>query len=132
MSRLHAWHANKALKVGLVTDDRLDQAAGRLGRLPSTIIVCTKEITMRSHGPTTVWGTHLGVDHARDVRNWCQQLRDWWTAHNAARLEARRASRNARWDATRDVYRPCRADAALERAIAQGTLSMATHPSSLI
>jgi hypothetical protein len=132
MSVIHGFHVNNSLNGCLVSGDILYQAVGRSHRTLSTIIVYTKEIMMHTHRHTTIWGTPIGVGRASHPKGWYQQLRDWWTAHKSARLEARRASLNACWDATRDVYWPRRADAALEMALAQGVLSMATHPYSLI
>jgi hypothetical protein len=92
----------------------------------------TKEMITRSDGHATIWGTHLGVGRTRDVAGRYQQFRDRWIAYKAARQEAKLASRNACWNADREVYKPLRAEAAIEMAIAQGALSMATQPYSLI
>jgi hypothetical protein len=89
------------------------------------------EMIRRSQGHATIWGTHIGVGRTQDG-GWYQQFRDWWIAHKIARQEAKLASRNACWNADREVYKPLRAEAAIEMAIAQGALSMATQPYSLI
>ena len=69
---------------------------------------------MRAHGHASVWRTHIGVGLARDAKGWYQQLGDWWTAHKAARRDAKLASLRARWDSSREVVRPLRAEAAPE------------------
>lgn len=87
---------------------------------------------MRTQGQATVWGTHMGGGRARSGAGWYQPLQEWWAAHKAARREARRASLNACWDATREDVRPLHVEAAIELAIAQGVLSIATQPYALV
>jgi hypothetical protein len=91
-----------------------------------------KEMTMRSHGPATVWGTSLDGGCAKDTKGWYQQLKVWWAARKAAREQAKLVALTSRWDAEHEAVTPLRADAAIEMAIAQGTLSLATQPYSLI
>ena len=69
---------------------------------------------MHANGHTTVWGTHIAVNRARDTKNWYQQIQDWWTAYKAARRDAKLATLRARWDARREVVHPLHADAAID------------------
>ena len=87
---------------------------------------------MRSHGPATVWGTPLDGGRTRDVKGWYQQLKEWWAARRAARQQAKLVALTNRWDGEHEAVKPLRADAAVEMAIAQGTLSMAMQPYSFI
>jgi hypothetical protein len=87
---------------------------------------------MRSHGPATVWGTSLDGGRARDTKGWYQQMKEWWAARKAAHQQAKLVALTDRWDAEHEAFRPLCADAAVEMAIAQGTLSMATQPYSFI
>jgi hypothetical protein len=87
-----------------------------------------KEMTMRSHGPAAVWGTSFDSGRDRDGKGWYQQLKEWWAARKAARQQAKLVALTNRWDAEHEAVKPLRADAAVEIAIAQGTLSMATQP----
>jgi hypothetical protein len=85
-----------------------------------------KEKHMRTHGHTTVWGTHRGRGRARDAQGWYAHLKAWWIAHKALRHEAELAAIAARWDATREAVIPFRAEAGAEMAAAQHALSVAT------
>jgi hypothetical protein len=83
-----------------------------------------KEMSMRAHGQTTVWGTPIGVGRATDGQGWYQQLKAWWAARQAARHDATLAPLSARWDARREVVTLCRAEAAPEMAAAHRTLAV--------
>jgi hypothetical protein len=67
---------------------------------------------MRVHEQVSVWRTHLGIGPARDRKRWYDQLRSWWTTHQAACQHARLATLQGRWDAQREAIRSLRADAA--------------------
>jgi hypothetical protein len=85
-----------------------------------------KEIMMYTHGHTTVWGTHTGSGRARKTRSWYQQLRDWWTAHNALRQQVNLDALHRCWDATREGVTPQCAEAAPEMAAVHHAISVAT------
>jgi hypothetical protein len=81
---------------------------------------------MHTNGHTPVWGTPIGIGRARETKSWYQQLRDWWTAHKAARQQAKRDALHHCWNAEREMVAPFRAEAAPEMAAAQHALSVAT------
>jgi hypothetical protein len=50
-----------------------------------------------------------------------------WTAHKAAHRQAKLDALHRRWNARREAVRPLRAQAAIEIALTQGALSIATQ-----
>ena len=87
---------------------------------------------MRSTDRQRYRGTSLDGGSTGDAKGWYQQLKEWWAARKAARQRAKLVALTNRWDAEHEAVKPLRADAAIEMAIAQGTLSLATQPYSLI
>ena len=83
---------------------------------------------MRAQGLKTMGWTHRLVGRDRSGPGWYRQLRGWWTACQAARRAAHLASLTACWNATREAFTPLRAEAAVDMAAAQGTLSIAMQP----
>jgi hypothetical protein len=81
---------------------------------------------MHANGHTSVWGTHIGVGRARDVKGWYHELKDWWLAHKATRHEARLATLKTRWNARREVVHPLHADAALDLVASTHAFSITT------
>jgi hypothetical protein len=132
MNNIHDYHDVNSPDGSMMTGYIINQAVGKADRTAEQVSVFRKEITMHPHRQSTVWGTHIGVGRATDVRGWFQQLKAWLAAYQAARHQAKLAALNARWNAKREAVTSLRADAALEMAIAQGDLSMATQPYSLI
>jgi len=86
---------------------------------------------MRAQGQTPVWGTPLGFGRRTDGQSWYQQMKAWWTTHKTARQQATVDALHRCWDAKREAVRPLRAEAAIDMALAQGTLSIVTHPIAL-
>jgi hypothetical protein len=81
---------------------------------------------MNATGHTTVWGTHIGVGRARDIKGWYHELKDWWAAHKSSHHEARLAALKARWNARREAVRPLHADAALDLVASTHAFSSTT------
>jgi hypothetical protein len=81
---------------------------------------------MSAHGHTLHWGTHIGVGRATDGKGWYQQVKAWWTAHKAARQEAKLATLRAYWDARREAVRPLHADAAVDMVASTHAFSTTT------
>jgi hypothetical protein len=68
---------------------------------------------MRAHGLSTTGWTHRLVGRARSGAGWYRQLRELWTARQAARRVAYLASLSTCWNATREAVRPLHAEAAI-------------------
>jgi hypothetical protein len=104
------------------------QAVGRSNRTLEKMAVLKnyKEITMHANGHTTVWGTQIGVGRARVTKSWYQQIRDRWTAYQAARHDAKLATLRARWDARHEAVRPRHADAAIDMVASTHVFSTTT------
>jgi hypothetical protein len=83
-------------------------------------------MTMHANGHTTVWGTHIGIGRATDAKSWYQQLKAWWTAHQAARQDAKIATLSACWDAQREAVRLQHADAAVDMVAPAHAFSITT------
>jgi hypothetical protein len=79
---------------------------------------------MHTNGHTTAWGTHIGVGRIIDGKGWYQQVKEWWTAHQAARQEAKLATLRAHWDARREAVRPLHADAASDMVTSRHVFSI--------
>jgi hypothetical protein len=127
MKTIHDIHEDNSLVLCRMTDDILYQAVGSWNRMngeknPAIL----KEITMYVNGHINEWRAHSGIGHAKATKRWYEQLRDWWTAHKAARREANLASLHACWDAKREAVRAFRAEAAPEMAAARHAFSVAT------
>ena len=81
---------------------------------------------MPAHGHTTVWGTHIGIGRASDAKSCYQQMKAWWTAHSAARQDAKLATLRARWDTRREAVRPLQTDAAIDMVASTHAFSTTT------
>lgn len=124
-------HDYNSLDCWLVASYILNQAVGWSSRVAQKTAPHEKEMTMRSHGHATVWGTHIGVGRANENTSWYQHLKEWWAARTSRGQQAKLAGLHACWDAEHEAVKPRRAEAAIEMAIAHAALSMATHPYSL-
>ena len=69
---------------------------------------------MNANGHTTVWGAHIGVGRAHDIKGWYHELKDRWAAHKSARQAAKLGALRARWNAKRETVHPVYADAAVD------------------
>jgi hypothetical protein len=81
---------------------------------------------MRAHGQATVWDAHREVGRPGVGDGWYSSLRQWWATRREAHRRAAQAALEHRWDPQRETVRPWRAEAALDRMRAHGTLSLAT------
>jgi hypothetical protein len=126
MRNIHDSHDIYALDCLMPMTYIIYQAVGESNRIAEKISARRKEFTMHTNEHTTVWGTPIGIGRARATKSWYQQLRDWWTAHKAAREQANLEALHRCWDARREAVTSHRAEAAPEMAAAHHTRSVAT------
>jgi hypothetical protein len=84
------------------------------------------EVVMSAHGHTTVWGTHSDVGRTINGQSWYQQVKAWWTTHQAARQDVKLVMLRAHWDAQREAVRPLHADAAIDMVASTHACSTTT------
>lgn len=126
MRNIHDSHDIYALDYLMPMTYIIYQAVGESNRIAEKISARRKEFTMHTNEHTTVWGTPIGIGRARATKSWYQQLRDWWTAHKAAREQANLEALHRCWDARREAVTSHRAEAAPEMAAAYHAISVAT------
>jgi hypothetical protein len=125
-------HDYNSLDCWLLAPYIMYQAVGWSNCLTQKTATREKEVIMRSHAHATVWGTHIGTGRASGNTSWYQRLKEWWAGRASARQQIKLPALNTCWDAEHEAFKPLRAEAAIEMAIAQGALSIATQPYSLI
>ena len=79
-----------------------------------------RERSMRAHGHTTVWGSHVGMSTPSAALDWLRRLQDWVSSRRVGNRGAADMAGYGTWDARRERFLPVRAESAFDHAVGQG------------